>query len=105
MGFADQPRRAEHPWRLLLAILCVLLVVVSGAVQAAHIHSDGTDGHANCSLCATAHIVVHLVQTPAPAQTAAVIAVLQSLPPTALSSGFSTFALFNRPPPVDVVPA
>jgi hypothetical protein len=105
MGFGDQRRRDEHPWRLLLAILCVLLVVISGVVQAAHIHSDGADSHANCSLCATAHITVHMQHTTAPAQAAAVAVVLQTLPPTVLSSGLSTFALFNRPPPVDGVPA
>jgi len=105
MGFIDRQSRGAYSWRLLLAILCVLLVVVTGAVQAAHIHSDGADSHANCSLCATAHVAVHLVQTPVPARAVTVCAVLHSLLPSVLSSGLSTFALFNRPPPVDVVPA
>ena len=48
-------------------LLCVLLVVVTGTVQVAHTHADGADTHADCSLCAVAHITVHLAQTPAPA--------------------------------------
>lgn len=97
--------RAARPWRILLALVCVLLVVVAGTVQVAHTHADGADTHANCSLCAAAHITVHLVQTPAPAAAASVVAVLVSLPPVVLPGALSTFALFTRPPPVAVVPA
>jgi hypothetical protein len=90
---------------MLLAILCVLLVVVTGTVQAVHFHTDEADGHANCSLCATAHVSIQLVQTPVPAQVSSIATVLPALRPVVLSIGASTFALFNRPPPVDVVPA
>jgi hypothetical protein len=83
----------------------VLLVVVAGTVQVAHSHADGADTHANCSLCAAAHITVHLAQTPVPAPTASVVAVLETLPPAVLPSALSTFALFTRPPPVAAVPA
>jgi hypothetical protein len=105
MGHNGLRSRTECPWRILLALLCVLLVVVAGTVQVAHTHADGTDTHANCSLCAAAHITVHLAQTPAPAPTAAVVAVLESLPPAVAPSALSTFALFTRPPPVAAVPA
>ena len=105
MGFSDQRLRALPPWRMLLAILCVLLVVVTGTVQAVHFHTDGADGHANCSLCATAHVSIQLTQTPVPKQILRVTTVLPALRPMVLSSGLSNFALFNRPPPVDVVPA
>jgi len=105
MGSIDRQSRGAYSWRLVLAILCVLLVVVTGAIQTAHIHSDGADSHANCSLCATAHITVDLVQTPVPARAVTVFAVLHALPPFVHSSGLSTFALFNRPPPVDVLSA
>ena len=105
MGFGDQRHRVDRPWRLLLAILCVLLVVVSGTVQIAHTHADGADTHANCSLCAAAHITVHLAQAPAPTQVAAVVTVLAAVPPSVVSTALCTFALFTRPPPVDVVPA
>jgi hypothetical protein len=83
----------------------VLLVVVSGTVQVAHTHADRAATHADCSLCVTAHITVHLLQTPAPLPPATVIAVLEAVPPSILRSGLSTFALFTRPPPVVSVPA
>ena len=102
----DQPRvRAENPWRVLLALLCVLLVVVAGAVQVAHTHADGADTHASCSLCAAAHVSVDLVQSPAPAPAASVVAVLETRPTAIVPSVLCTFALFTRPPPVAVVPA
>ena len=105
MGLSAPKHRAEHRWRLLLAILCVVLLVFTGTVQVAHTHADGADTHANCSLCAVAHIAVHLAQAPAPVQTTAIVAILHALPPDLLPSALSTFALFTRPPPVTAVPA
>jgi hypothetical protein len=87
------------PWRVLLALLCVLLVVVAGTAQVAHSHPDGTDTHADCSLCAAAHVTVQLQQTPAPAPPVAIIAVLEAQPAPSAPSALSTFALFTRPPP------
>jgi hypothetical protein len=106
MGSSDQRRRTDSPWRILLALVCVLLVLVTGTVQVAHTHADGADTHASCSLCAVAHITVHLAQTPAPAQApAAIVTMLQALPPAAIASALSTFALFTRPPPTAALPA
>jgi len=105
MGHEGLRSGAVRPWRVLLALVCVLLVVVAGTVQVAHTHADGAITHADCSLCATAHITVNLVQTPAPAPAVAVIAVLEAEPPSVLPIAFSTFALFTRPPPVAGVPA
>jgi hypothetical protein len=102
---SDYPVRAVQTGRILLALVCVLLVVVAGTVQVAHTHPDGAASHASCSLCAAAHVTVHLVQTPAPAPEASVIAVPESLPPAVHSTGLNTFALFTRPPPVAAVPA
>jgi hypothetical protein len=104
MGGSKLQRRTGHPWRLLLAILCVVLVVFTGTVQVAHAHADA-DTHADCSLCAVAHITVHMAQTPAPAPPVVVVTVLQSLPPVFLPVALSTFALFTRPPPMAAVPA
>jgi hypothetical protein len=58
MGKKDQRNRADRPWRILLALVCVLLVVILGSVQVAHTHADGAD-HADCALCAAAHVSVH----------------------------------------------
>ena len=96
----DQSGGAGRPWRILLALACVLLVVVSGTVQVAHTHADGADSHADCSLCAASHVTVHLVQTPAPAPAVTIVAVLEALPQPFVPSVLSTFALFTRPPPV-----
>jgi hypothetical protein len=94
------PGKSTHStWRLLLALLCVLLVVVAGTAQVAHAHADGIDTHADCSLCAAAHVTVQLVHIPAPVPPVTVIAVLESLPLSVTPSALSTFALFTRPPP------
>lgn len=100
MGHADQRNRADRTWRILLALVCVLLVVVLGSVQVTHTHADGSDTHADCGLCAAAHISVHPIHAPSPAPTASVVAVVESLPPSILPRTLSTFALFTRPPPV-----
>jgi hypothetical protein len=105
MGHNSQIARSGRSWRILLALLCVLLVVVAGTVQVAHTHADGAVTHADCSLCVAAHITVQLVQTPAPAPSVAVVTVLEAEPPTVLPIALSTFALFTRPPPVGFVPA
>jgi hypothetical protein len=99
MGKKDQRNRADRPWRILLALVCVLLVVVLGSVQVAHTHADGAD-HADCALCAAAHVSVHPIHAPSPAPTTSVVAVVESLPPSILPRTLSTFALFTRPPPV-----
>jgi len=105
MGFNGQQRGGGRSWRFLLAIFCVLLVAVTGTLQVAHIHADGADAHANCSLCAVAHVTLLPVQTPAPAPPAQVVAVLRSVAPVILPSALSTFALFTRPPPAGIAAA
>jgi hypothetical protein len=99
MGEKVRSARAEPPWRILLALLCVLLVVLLGSVQVVHSHADGNETHADCALCAAAHISVHPVHAPAPAPAIAVLATLESLPPSVLPSTLSIFAFFTRPPP------
>ncbi len=99
MDRTGRQTRGDAPWRILLALLCVLLVVVLGSVQVAHIHADGAN-HADCALCAAAHVSVHPIHAPTPAPTTSVVAVVESLPPSILPRALSTFALFTRPPPV-----
>jgi hypothetical protein len=101
MGIRDRRHSGTGWGTLLLAVLCVLLVVVSGTLQVAHTHADGSDTHTDCSLCAAAHITVQVVQhAPAPVPATAVVAVLHTLSPAILPVSLSTFALFTRPPPV-----
>ena len=105
MGGNHQRQNARSTWRRLLALLCIVLVAVAGTVHVAHTHADGADTHADCSLCAVAHVTVQLAQNPAPAPPVMVFAVFEDLPLAVVSSALSTFALFTRPPPAAVVPA
>jgi hypothetical protein len=105
MRLFRQTESTLSPWRFLLALVCVLLVVAAGTVQVAHTHSDGTDTHADCSLCAAAHVTVELVQTPAPAPVVTVVARVEAVAPSILPAALSTFALFTRPPPTAALPA
>ncbi len=105
MGYNGQTVRTGKSWRIFLALVCVLLVVVAGTVQVAHTHADGAVTHADCSLCVAAHITVQVVQIPAQAPPVAVVTALEAEPPSVMPVPLSTFALFTRPPPVAVVPA
>jgi len=107
MARTDRQTRTDAPWRILLALFCVLMVVVLGAVQVAHTHADGAANHADCALCAAAHISVHPVHAPSPAPATSVVATLEALPLAVLPRTLAIFALFTRPPPpvADIVPA
>jgi hypothetical protein len=104
MGRTGHKAHTRGTWRVLLALVCVLLVVVAGTVQVAHTHADAAT-HADCSLCVAAHVTIHLVATPAPAPTAAVIAVLEAVPPVVRPTALNTYALFTRPPPAGATSA
>jgi hypothetical protein len=86
-------------WRLLLGILCLALVVLGSTVQVAHSHPSGEISHADCSLCATAHVVAQAVSHPVALQATLVVTAVQGfiLKPPAIA--LSVFALFTRPPP------
>jgi hypothetical protein len=90
-------------WRLLLALLCVFLVVATGTVQAVHAHPVGDISHADCSLCATAHVTAQVVEPPATLLVAAVVTYVEVSAPVIWTGTVFTFALFTRPPPVDFV--
>lgn len=93
----NRPRAAT--WRVLLALLCVLLVAISGVTQVIHAHADGTDTHTNCSMCASAHTSAEVGQTPAPPQVFLVTALVEVTQYERLATPFLAFALFTRPPP------
>jgi hypothetical protein len=94
------PRR-RSPWRLLLGILCITLVVVGGFVSVTHSHPDGVPG-SDCGLCSTAHLAVKagqsITQIPVKLLFIRVNAAVVLTRPRAL---LSDFALFTRPPPAD----
>jgi len=95
--------KVQSSWRLLLALLCISLVIACGTIQAVHVHPQGNISHSDCPLCATAHVGVQVAEPPVVLHVAPVISVVEvSVAPT-LTQTFSTFALFTRPPPVDLV--
>jgi hypothetical protein len=80
--------------------LCLALVVFGSTIQVAHSHSNGDISHADCSLCATAHVVAQAVAAPAAVVTVLVVASVSISVPLRRPARPAVFALFIRPPPV-----
>lgn len=92
----------QSPWRLLLALLCVFLVVAAGTIQVVHAHPCEIS-HADCALCTTAHVTVQVVEPPVTLLVTAVVTQIEAFVPPMRRRTFATFALFTRPPPADSV--
>jgi hypothetical protein len=91
-------------WRLLLSLLCISLVVACGTIQVVHVHPQGDLSHSDCALCATAHASVPLAETPVTMHhVVPVISAVEAFVAPIPTQAISTFALFTRPPPVDLV--
>jgi hypothetical protein len=102
--FRKDPKSQARPqskarWTFLLGLLCLALVVFGSTVQVAHSHPGGDISHADCSLCATAHVVAQVVSSPVVFQAALAVAPVQDFAPLPRPSTLSVFALFTRPPP------
>lgn len=94
----------QSSWRLVLALLCISLVVISGAIQVVHVHPQGNIAHSDCALCATAHVSAQVTEMSVTLHhVAPVISSVDAFVPPTLVQTLSTFALFTRPPPVDLV--
>jgi len=89
----------QTPWRVLLGLLCLALVVLGSTIQVAHTHAGGDLSHADCSLCLTAHVVAQVVSNPVPIPAALVVASVEESLPESRPATLSVFALFTRPPP------
>lgn len=86
-------------WRFALVLLCVLLVGVCGTLHSSHIHAAGDLFHADCSLCATAHLTVQVISPAVMPLVASVPGSVEAVAPLIRCTNLSTFALFTRPPP------
>ena len=95
----------QSSWRIFLALLCVLLVLATGTIQAVHSHPVGDISHTDCALCVTAHVAVEVAQPPVTLIVASVVSAIEVFDPPTREKTFFTFALFTRPPPADSVPA
>jgi len=93
----------QSSWRIFFALLCVLLVLATGTIQAVHSHPVGDISHADCALCVTAHVAVEVAQPPVTLIVASVVSAVEIFDPLMRTKTFFTFALFTRPPPVDSV--
>jgi hypothetical protein len=92
--------RSWGPTEQLLGYVCIALVLIAGTIQVAHSHAAGDFSHPECSLCATAHVVISPSATTAlPAIPVVVTAVEVEPAPTAPPS-LLIFSFFIRPPPV-----
>jgi hypothetical protein len=85
--------------RLLVGILCVLLLLVGSTLEAAHSHPGPEAFHPDCALCVTAHIVAHVVATPAFATVAVLFETVQHAVPLSPARSLFLSDLFTRPPP------
>jgi hypothetical protein len=93
----------QSSWRVFFALLCMLLVLSTGTIQAVHSHPVGDISHADCALCVTAHVAVDVAQPPVTLTVASVVSAIEIFDPPSRTKSFFTFALFTRPPPVDFV--
>jgi hypothetical protein len=92
-------QRKSIGWRLLVALFCVALVVLAGTLSVAHWHEDGSISHADCGLCATAHVTVQLAAALPAGPAIQVAARVEAALPEARPRNLSHFDLFTRPPP------
>jgi hypothetical protein len=93
----------QSSWRIFLALLCVLLVLATGTIQAVHSHPVEDISHADCALCVTAHVAVEVAQPPVTLIVASLVSAIEVFDPPTREKTFFTFALFTRPPPADFV--
>ena len=85
------------PWRTLLALLCIVLVMATATVELTHTHADGA--HADCALCVVAHVVIQTVSAPALLVLFARIAAVVLAARVLIMAKATIFAFFTRPPP------
>jgi quinol-cytochrome oxidoreductase complex cytochrome b subunit len=89
----------RSPWRVLLGVLCIALIMVGGVVAATHTHSQREIPHQDCGLCVTAHMAVQVAVTVTQVCVAQVFTRVEASRPVASHDFTPQFALFSRPPP------
>ena len=92
-------------WRTFLAVLSIALILLVGVVSVAHTHAAADVSHADCGLCATAHVSIQVVAAPVIIPAALTESRVQSARTIERPRTLTRFALFTRPPPADAHPA
>jgi hypothetical protein len=87
------------PWRILLGVLCISLILLGGIVAATHTHSHEEVSHQDCGLCVTAHMAVQVAVTVTQVCVAQVFTRVETSSPVPSHQFTPLFALFSRPPP------
>jgi hypothetical protein len=94
--------RSRSPWRVLLGVLCIALIMIGGVVSVTHTHSQDEISHQDCGLCVTAHMAVQVAVTVTQVCVAQVFTRVEAFRPIASHDFAPQFALFSRPPPADL---
>jgi hypothetical protein len=89
----------RSPWRILLGVVCIALIMVGGVVSVTHTHSQREISHQDCGLCVTAHMAVQIAVTVTQVCVAQVFNRVEASRPVAAHDFVPQFALFSRPPP------
>lgn len=91
----------RSPWRPLLGVLCIALILLAGTLSVTHSHPQGDTPHTDCGLCLTSHMAVQLAAAPPVVVPTQISSNVESYDPIARPQTDTPFALFSRPPPVD----
>jgi len=93
-------RAAISRSRGLFGIVCIVLVLMSGMVQAAHFHASGEPDH-DCTLCMAAHHVARIA--PPVAFNVSSVAIAKVIVARSFTRPQPAvfFRLSSRPPPPD----
>jgi len=90
--------RPRLSWASVLGVVCIALVLMSGMVQAAHMHAGGAPDH-DCALCVAAHQVAHAASPVALDCVSLAVASVAPARSLRMPRRAVFFRLISRPPP------
>ena len=97
-----QTPKTRSPWRLLLGVLCIGLVLLGAIASTVHTHAQGSALHADCTLCVVAHSGVQISAVVAQLPVTQVFVTVDfAFPSDAPAKELPRSALFTRPPPAN----
>ncbi len=91
----------QSPWKIVIGLLCIALVLLGGTLSVVHSHNQGSVSRADCGLCVTAHLTIQLTAAPPQIPASEVYSKVEAALPVARPRTLSRFALFTRPPPAN----
>jgi hypothetical protein len=91
--------RALSPWRVLLGVLCLGLIVLAGTLSVTHSHAQDGPVHADCGLCVAAHATSHTASVAPILQSGQAFIGLIAAAPLFREQAAIEASLYSRPPP------